>query len=187
MKIAMSLHAVTFGEVTLTTDHAASSYGIPVLLVGAGRDGPYGPGDLVSTAAGLRPASVLVAEAAAAAGFSGHSMVQAFLIGAVKAPPPATNEIRLYLHCMRCIGELDARARAMGWDSLAAYTKAVGEGATERDPTMAPMDYARLDVGWTPCGIQVWCRRHEANVLSIDFEGVRHPATTAAHAAPPKA
>ena len=32
-------------------------------------------------------------------------------------------------------------------------------------------DYTELDVGFTDTGIQVWCRRHDANVVHVDFEG----------------
>jgi len=32
-------------------------------------------------------------------------------------------------------------------------------------------DYSRLDVGFTDRGLQVWCRRHQANVVHLDFEG----------------
>jgi hypothetical protein len=32
-------------------------------------------------------------------------------------------------------------------------------------------DYSRLDIGFTSIGIQVWCRRHKANVVHIDFGG----------------
>jgi hypothetical protein len=32
-------------------------------------------------------------------------------------------------------------------------------------------DYTKLDVGFTNTGIQVWCRRHDANVVHVDFEG----------------
>jgi hypothetical protein len=28
-----------------------------------------------------------------------------------------------------------------------------------------------LEVGWTPKGLQVWCKRCERNVLHLDFEG----------------
>ena len=28
-----------------------------------------------------------------------------------------------------------------------------------------------LDIGWTPEGIQVWCRRHDTNVLSLTLKG----------------
>ncbi len=33
----------------------------------------------------------------------------------------------------------------------------------------------RLEVGWTEQGLQVWCRRHDMNIIHIDFEGHRHP------------
>ena len=32
-------------------------------------------------------------------------------------------------------------------------------------------DYSRLDIGFTSIGVQVWCRRHDANVVPIDFAG----------------
>ena len=32
-------------------------------------------------------------------------------------------------------------------------------------------DYMRLDVGFSEAGLQVWCRRHDANVVHIDFQG----------------
>lgn len=35
----------------------------------------------------------------------------------------------------------------------------------------SPRDWVRLEVGWTPKGIQVWCIRHEMSVAHFDFEG----------------
>ena len=32
-------------------------------------------------------------------------------------------------------------------------------------------DYSRLDIGFTSIGVQVWCCRHDANVVHIDFAG----------------
>ena len=32
-------------------------------------------------------------------------------------------------------------------------------------------DYTKLDVGFTESGLQVWCRRHDTNVVHIDFKG----------------
>lgn len=52
------------------------------------------------------------------------------------------------MHCKKCIEELPAG--------------------------QSPRDYSALEVGWTIHGIQVWCRRHELNVVHIDFEGQRH-------------
>ena len=34
-------------------------------------------------------------------------------------------------------------------------------------------EYSILDVGFTNIGVQVWCRRHEVNVVHIDFDGNR--------------
>ncbi len=28
-----------------------------------------------------------------------------------------------------------------------------------------------LEVGWTPKGLQVWCHRHDRNVVNLDFLG----------------
>lgn len=61
-----------------------------------------------------------------------------------------TEEIVAYIHCRRCINELPA--------------------------TESPASWARLGIGWTPIGLQVWCERHDCNVLHIDFEGHQHPA-----------
>lgn len=36
-------------------------------------------------------------------------------------------------------------------------------------------EYMRLDVGFSNIGLQVWCRRHDANVVHIDFEGRELP------------
>jgi hypothetical protein len=35
-----------------------------------------------------------------------------------------------------------------------------------------------LEIGWTKLGLQIWCRRHNANVMHIDFQGQKHPANT---------
>lgn len=39
--------------------------------------------------------------------------------------------------------------------------------------------------GWTTQGLQVWCNRHDLNIIHIDFQGAKHPANqTAAPTAP---
>jgi len=63
---------------------------------------------------------------------------------------PATNQIGLYLHCGVCLNERPAHT--------------------------SPRDWAQLEVGWTKQGLQVWCKRHNCNVLHVDFEGCKHPA-----------
>lgn len=64
------------------------------------------------------------------------------------------NEIYSFIHCRQCVSELP-------------------EGES-------PKEYTRYSVGFTPLGIQVWCNRHECNVVHIDFEGQQHPANISA-------
>lgn len=61
-------------------------------------------------------------------------------------------DIQLYLHCAQCLAETP--------------------------PGSSPKDHARLEVGWTMKGVQVWCNRHNCNVVNIDFQGATHPANT---------
>lgn len=64
------------------------------------------------------------------------------------------NAIRAYMHCGLCLQELrDGKA-----------------------PGESPESYARLTVGSTDIGWQVWCVRHDCNVVHIDYEGHVHPA-----------
>lgn len=63
---------------------------------------------------------------------------------------PNTNEIIQFVHCGKC--------------------------ASQRPATRSPRQWARLEVGMTPIGLQVWCKRCECNVFHIDFEGQHHPA-----------
>lgn len=64
---------------------------------------------------------------------------------------PLTNEIKAFFHCKLCLDE--------------------------RPSDVSPRDWAQLEVGWTVRGIQVWCKRHECNVMTMDFEGHKHPAS----------
>ena len=59
-------------------------------------------------------------------------------------------QISAYMHCRRCLKELPD-----------------GE---------SPQSYAQLEVGFTTIGLQVWCKRHNVNVVHIDFQGQKHPA-----------
>jgi len=63
---------------------------------------------------------------------------------------PNTNEIVAFLHCGLCQAEIP--------DGI------------------SPREWKDLEVGWTELGLQVWCVRHEVNVVHIDFEGMKHPA-----------
>ncbi len=63
---------------------------------------------------------------------------------------PATNEIHTFFHCALCLESLPSG--------------------------FSPREWAQNEVGFTPLGLQVWCKRHECNVCQSDFEGTRHPA-----------
>lgn len=64
------------------------------------------------------------------------------------------NEIQVFLHCRKCLKELPQ-------DS-------------------SPREWARHEVGWSKAGLQIWCTRHEINVLHVNFEGAQHPAAVTA-------
>lgn len=66
-------------------------------------------------------------------------------------PPKITpnREIQMFFHCKECMNELPEKT--------------------------SPQDYQQLEVGWTDEGLQVWCRRHDLNIIHIDFEGHCHP------------
>lgn len=65
-----------------------------------------------------------------------------------------TNELQIvgYLHCCLC--------------------------AQQKPDNTSPSEWASLEVGWTKQGLQVWCKRHQCNVIHIDFEGQKHHANT---------
>jgi len=64
---------------------------------------------------------------------------------------PVTNEIEGFIHCQHCL--------------------------REKPDGVSPREYAQLEVGFTVQGLQIWCKRHEMNVMHIDFQGAKHPAT----------
>lgn len=72
-----------------------------------------------------------------------------------------TNEITQYIHCQLCM------------DEVLAIIKRTGQ-------SQSPGTYQRLEVGFTPIGLQVRCRRHSKNICHIDFQGHKHPANLAA-------
>ncbi len=53
--------------------------------------------------------------------------------------------IQQYIHCAKCFNELPADT--------------------------SPKEHQLLEVGWTEKGLQVWCVRHEENVMHLDFDG----------------
>lgn len=66
----------------------------------------------------------------------------------------ARNNIVSYFHCAKCLKEKPA--------------------------DVSPREWVQLEVGFTSHGIQVWCKRHECNVIHMDFQGQKHPAITTA-------
>jgi hypothetical protein len=55
------------------------------------------------------------------------------------------NRILQFWHCGKCIDELP-------------------EG-------VSPREYIHVEVGFTPAGVQIWCVRHEENIIHLDFMG----------------
>lgn len=66
------------------------------------------------------------------------------------------NDIQGVIHCVRCLNERKA--------------------SPELSEQYSPGEYASLEVGFTREGVQIWCLRHDVNVMHIDFEGHKHPA-----------
>lgn len=64
--------------------------------------------------------------------------------------PSNKNEIGGYMHCGLCV--------------------------QEKPENQSPMSWQKIQVGWTKQGLQVWCVRHDCNIVHIDFEGQQHPA-----------
>ncbi len=63
----------------------------------------------------------------------------------------STNKITSFSHCGQCMDELPE--------------------------DQSPREWAQLEVGFTDIGIQIWCKRHERNVMHVDFQGQKHPAS----------
>ena len=66
----------------------------------------------------------------------------------------ADNQIKAFLHCAKCLKE---------WNMTLG---------------VSPREFAKIEFGWTPYGIQAWCFRHNLNIMNIDFEGMKHNAIT---------
>lgn len=59
------------------------------------------------------------------------------------------------VHCALCVQELE----------------------TNKIP-LTPKQYAKVEVGLTPVGLQVWCLRHQVNIVHLDFGGQKLRANT---------
>lgn len=60
---------------------------------------------------------------------------------------PRQNKIVTFFHCDNC--------------------------AVDKPSETSPREWGRLEIGWTPKGIQVWCTRCEMNVVAYDFQGMK--------------
>ena len=63
----------------------------------------------------------------------------------IQGDDPMTNHIVQFFHCRQCLEMLPKG--------------------------MTPRDFARFECGWTTEGLQVWCTRHNVNVVDLDFHG----------------
>ena len=70
---------------------------------------------------------------------------------------------------------LPVEALSLNIDSYVACTKCAEELAYI-EPKISLQDYAAIDVGFTNWGLQVWCRRHQVNIVHLDFGGQQLPA-----------
>ena len=70
---------------------------------------------------------------------------------------------------------LPVEALSLKIDSYVACTKCAKEVA-DIEPKISLQDYAAIDVGFTNWGLQVWCRRHQVNIVHLDFGGQQLPA-----------
>lgn len=73
-------------------------------------------------------------------------------MGKVTPIIPQESQINMFFHCVKCMDE--------------------------RPGDVSPRDWADLETGWTEKGFQVWCKRHNCNIIHIDFEGHKHYADT---------
>lgn len=69
--------------------------------------------------------------------------------------PGSEKQIRAFYNCGLCVMEFK-RLRAADDPSVR---------------NMSPSEYMQQEVGSTAYGFQVWCRRHQVNVIHADFEG----------------
>ncbi len=65
-----------------------------------------------------------------------------------------TLQILQYLHCRLCLEE---------------YSNTACKSHSRKD-------YQKIEAGWTKLGLQIWCTRHNCNIIHIDFEGIKHQA-----------
>jgi hypothetical protein len=55
------------------------------------------------------------------------------------------NQIQMFFHCKKCLDELPE--------------------------DKSPREWVRMEAGWSNEGLQVWCVRHEMNIIHVDLMG----------------
>jgi len=78
-------------------------------------------------------------------------------VGEVQRQIPTQNGITQLMHCPRCVKELG-----------------------ERKIPLSPQQYAKVEFGFTSRGVQLWCVRHNLNIIHIDFGDQKLRANTSA-------
>ena len=95
-----------------------------------------------------------------------------------RRPPESTTD------CEKCSWEQERIAEKPDFGSIIPEKKHIEQfmhcGMCLRESGDDPYQQ-QLEVGWTIHGIQVWCRRHDANIMHISFEGSRHPSASGVH------
>jgi len=70
------------------------------------------------------------------------------------------NNIETFIHCKICVNELNNSKSTKDLSMIDPQSSGY-----------SPRTYARFEVGLTKQGFQVWCIRHNQNVIHIDFKG----------------
>jgi hypothetical protein len=56
-----------------------------------------------------------------------------------------TNQIVTFFHCAKCMDE--------------------------KPDNISPQEYGSIEAGWTSIGFQLWCKRHDMNIVHFDLMG----------------
>ena len=68
----------------------------------------------------------------------------------------------------------DAKIESLMENSITGYIHCA-QCLEERPHYMSAAEFARLNIGYTPYGIQVWCLRHNMNVYHLDLVHTPRP------------
>lgn len=88
-----------------------------------------------------------------------------------------SNRIQHYLVCELCAQDVaKANEAAVNTKDTSQDTSKGSTQDTNEPSEISLQDYTQIDAGLTHLGIQVWCRRHNFNIVHIDFQGHQLPA-----------